>query len=45
MDAIRANHNHTPRKCLGCQTPVEAFSNPSHFDVNPHRIKSGATAT
>ena len=32
IDAIIANHNHTPRKCLGFQTPVEAFFNPLHFE-------------
>ena len=28
---ILARHNHTPRKCLGFQTPAEAFF-PLHFD-------------
>lgn len=31
LDAILARHNHTPRKCLGFQTPAEAFI-PVHFD-------------
>ena len=31
IDAILALYNHTPRKCLGFQTPVEAFTNPLHF--------------
>ena len=31
LDAILAKHNHTPRKCLGFQTPAEAFI-PLHFD-------------
>ncbi len=30
LDAILARHNHTPRKCLGFQTPAEAFL-PLHF--------------
>ena len=30
LDAILAKHNHTPRKCLGFQTPAEAFI-PLHF--------------
>jgi IS30 family transposase len=32
LDAIIAQHNHTPRKCLGFQTPAEAFLNPLHFE-------------
>ena len=32
LDAILANYNHTPRKCLGFQTPAEAFLNPLHFE-------------
>ena len=31
IDDILALHNHTPRKCLGFQTPAEAFLNPLHF--------------
>ena len=31
IDAILARYNHTPRKCLGFQTPAEAFTNPLHF--------------
>lgn len=31
LDAILARHNHTPRKCLGFQTPAEAFT-PLHFE-------------
>ena len=30
LNAILANYNHTPRKCLGFQTPAEIF-NPLHF--------------
>jgi len=30
LDAILAKYNNTPRKCLGFQTPAEAF-NPLHF--------------
>ena len=30
LNAIIANYNHTPRKCLGFQTPAEIF-NPLHF--------------
>jgi IS30 family transposase len=32
LDAILANYNHTPRKCLAYQTPAEAFLNPLHFE-------------
>ena len=32
LDAILARHNHTPRKCLGFQTPAEAFLQPLHFE-------------
>ena len=32
LDAIIARHNNTPRKCLGFQTPAEAFLNPLHFE-------------
>ncbi len=31
IDSIIASYNHTPRKCLGFQTPLEAFFNPLHF--------------
>jgi IS30 family transposase len=31
LDNILACYNHTPRKCLGFQTPAEAFLNPLHF--------------
>ena len=31
LDAIVANHNNTPRKCLSFQTPAEVF-NPLHFE-------------
>ncbi len=31
LNAILAKHNHTPRKCLGFQTPAEAFI-PLHFE-------------
>ncbi|MCW2411178.1 MULTISPECIES: IS30 family transposase [unclassified Sphingobium] len=31
IDDILALYNHTPRKCLGFQTPAEAFLNPLHF--------------
>jgi len=31
INAIIARYNHTPRKCLGFQTPFEAFFNPLHF--------------
>ncbi len=30
LDAILANYNNTPRKCLGFKTPAETF-NPLHF--------------
>jgi len=32
LDAIIARYNNTPRKCLGFQTPAEAFLNPLHFE-------------
>ena len=32
IDAILARYNHTPRKCLGFQTPAEAFLNPLLFE-------------
>jgi IS30 family transposase len=32
LDAIIARHNNTPRKCLGFQTPAEAFLNSLHFE-------------
>ncbi len=32
LDAILASYNHTPRKCLGFQTPAEVFLNPLHFE-------------
>jgi IS30 family transposase len=31
LDAILAAYNHTPRKCLGFQTPAETFLQPLHF--------------
>ena len=31
LDDILAIHNHTPRKCLGFQTPAEAFTSLLHF--------------
>ena len=31
INDIIAAYNHTPRKCLGFQTPAEAFFNPLHF--------------
>ncbi len=31
LDAILANYNNTPRKCLGFLTPAETF-NPLHFE-------------
>jgi IS30 family transposase len=31
IDAILAEHNNTPRKCLGFQTPAETFLKPLHF--------------
>ena len=31
IDAILANYNNTPRKCLGFKTPAETF-NPLHFE-------------
>lgn len=31
LNAILANYNHTPRKCLGFKTPAEIF-NPLHFE-------------
>jgi IS30 family transposase len=32
LDAGAAADNHTPRKCLGFQTPAEAFLNTLHFE-------------
>lgn len=32
LDAIIARYNNTPRKCLGFQTPAEAFLNSLHFE-------------
>jgi transposase, IS30 family len=31
INAIIANYNNTPRKCLGFKTPAETFFNPLHF--------------
>ena len=31
IDTIVRRYNNTPRKCLGFQTPAEAFLNPLHF--------------
>jgi IS30 family transposase len=31
LDKLVARYNNTPRKCLGFQTPVEAFLKPLHF--------------
>ena len=31
INEILARYNHTPRKCLGFKTPLEAFINPLHF--------------
>jgi transposase, IS30 family len=31
LNAIIANYNNTPRKCLGFKTPAETFFNPLHF--------------
>ncbi len=31
INAILSRHNNTPRKCLGFQTPAEAFLQPLHF--------------
>ncbi len=31
LDTILARYNNTPRKCLGFQTPAEAFLQPLHF--------------
>ena len=32
FNAIIANYNNTPRKCLGFQTPAEVFIKPLHFE-------------
>lgn len=32
LDAIIAQHNNTPRKCLGFLSPAEAFLQPLHFE-------------
>ena len=31
IDTLISRYNNTPRKCLGFQTPAEAFLNPLHF--------------
>ena len=31
IDKLASRYNNTPRKCLGFQTPAEAFLNPLHF--------------
>ena len=31
LDAVLSRYNNTPRKCLGFQTPAEAFLQPLHF--------------
>jgi transposase, IS30 family len=39
LNAIIANYNHTPRKCLGFQTPAEVF-NPLHFKCESTPVSS-----
>jgi IS30 family transposase len=39
LNAIIANYNHTPRKCLGFKTPAETF-NPLHFGCESTPVSS-----
>jgi IS30 family transposase len=39
LNAILANYNHTPRKCLVFKTPAETF-NPLHFGCEPTPVSS-----
>ncbi|MEG3181496.1 hypothetical protein U1702_12465 [Sphingomonas sp. LT1P40] len=40
IDGILTPYNHTPRKCLGFQTPAEAFINPLHFQCESTPVSS-----
>jgi transposase, IS30 family len=40
FNAIIANYNNTPRKCLGFQTPAEAFIQPLHFGCESTPVSS-----
>ncbi len=40
FNAIIANYNNTPRKCLGFQTPAEAFIQPLHFECKSTPVSS-----
>ncbi len=40
FNAIIANYNNTPRKCLRFQTPAEASIQPLHFECEPKPVSS-----